>query len=136
MRFLIPNPFTSHSCGGLFVDQASVLSPTVASIHSPVGLDLVTSTLDTTWAVTNEPAARQVFGVDQVPHGDYIIRRDPHERRTYLDANAILTIPSLFLPTVPRETWISLPFLGEEKLPVQLSETAATDLAMKACVLE
>ena len=106
---------------------------------SPVKLDRIPSTFsDATWAVTNEPAAQQVFGTDQVPHGELIlIRGDPLEQRLPLDTSkSTFTIPSSCLPTIPPEPWIPLSFLGEEKLQVQVSDTAATDLDMKSCVLE
>jgi hypothetical protein len=102
-------------------------------------LDRIPSTSsDASWAVTNEPAAQHVFGTDQVPHGELVlVRGDPLEQRAPLDTSkATFTIPSSFLPTIPPEPWIPLSFLGEEKLQVQVSDTAATDLDMKSCVLE
>ena len=106
---------------------------------SPAKLDRIPSTsFDATWVVTDEPAAQQVFVADQVPHGELIlIRGDLLEQRVPLDTSkSTFTIPSSFLPTIPPEPWIPLSFLGEEKLQVQVSDTAATDLDMKSCVLE
>jgi hypothetical protein len=112
----------------------------------PRGPDLVqipTATLhhsltDTTRVATNESAVLRVFRDNHVSHRELILaRRNPLEQYVFLDTNlTFLAVPFFFLPTIPHEPWISLSFLGEEKLQVQISETAATDLTMKACVLE
>ena len=127
LKVLTTTPFHSLS-DGVF-----------GGVPSPAKLDRMPSTsFDATWVVTDEPAAQQVFVADQVPHGELIlIRGDLLEQRVPLDTSkSTFTIPSSFLPTIPPEPWIPLSFLGEEKLQVQVSDTAATDLDMKSCVLE
>jgi hypothetical protein len=108
-------------------------------VPSPAKLDRIPFTSsDATWVATNEPDAQQVFGADQVPHGELVLaRRDPLERYVSLDTNtSTFTVSSFFLPTIPPELWVPFSFLGEERLQVQFSETATTDLIMTACVLE
>jgi hypothetical protein len=125
----IPAATLDHSpTGGVFADGSS-----------PAELDRIPSTSsDATQVVTNEPASQQVFGTDQVSHGELVfVRKDPPERCVSLDTSpSVFTFPSFFLPTLLPEPWIPLSFLGEERLQVQISDTAATDLDMKWCVLE
>jgi hypothetical protein len=101
-------------------------------------LDGIPSTsFDATRVVTNEPAALQyAFGTDRVPRGELVLaRRNQLGQRVSPDTSpSISTVPSFFLPTIPREQWIPLSFLGEERLQVQFSEGAATDLDIKSCV--
>jgi hypothetical protein len=108
-------------------------------VPSPAKLDRIPSkSSEATWIVTNDPAALQIFRDGQVPHGELVLaHRNPLEKRAPLDTSLpFFTVPFFSLPTIPREPWISLSFFGGEKLQVQISEMAATDLAMKACVLE
>jgi hypothetical protein len=125
----IPTTTPSHSLGdGAFGDAQSLAK-----------LDLISPTSsDATWAVTDEPVAPQVLGDDQVPHEELVlVRRTPLEQRVSSDPNpSTFTLSSFPPPTIPPELWMPLSFLGEEKLQVQFSETAATDLDMKSCVLE
>jgi hypothetical protein len=105
----------------------------------PARLNLIPSiSSDASRVVTNEPAIQQVFGADQVPHGQLVlIRRDPLEPCVPLDTSpSASAVSSCFLPTIPPELRMTLSFLGEEKLQVQLSETDAADLVMTACVLQ
>ena len=110
-----------------------------ASVPSPAKSDRIPSTSsDAMWAATNEPAVGQVFGTDEPPHGELVLAcRDPLEQRFSLGTSpSIFTVPPFFLPTIPPEPWIPLSFLGEERVQVQFSEAAATDLDMKWCVVE
>ena len=110
-----------------------------AGAQFPTKLDRIPSTSsDATWVVTNEPTNQQVFGFDQVPHEELaLVRRGPSEQCVSLDTNpSVFTVPSFFLPTIPPEPWIPLSLWGEERLQVQISDTAATGLDMKSCVLE
>ena len=109
-----------------------------ADVQSPADLDRIPSTSsDSTWAATNEPAT-QVFRADQVPHGELVLaHRNPLEQCVPPDTSqSTFTIPSLPLPTIPSQLRTPLSHLGKEKLQVQFSETAATDLDMKSYVLE
>ena len=92
---------------------------------------------DATWAVTNEPAAQQIFGADRVPHGELVLaRRNQVKQRVSPDTSpSIFAVPS-FSSTITPEPWIPLSFLGGEKLQVQISDAATTELVMKSCVLE
>ena len=136
--------YPSHKAGGHLFEIPTGRLPhspgddKFGDVPSPTKLDRIPSeSSDATWEVTNEPAALRVFKDDRVPHGELALaRKNSLEEWAPLDANLSSFNVPFFLPTVPRETWISLSFLGEEKLQVQLSETAATDLAMKACVSE
>ena len=106
-------------------------------VPPPAKLDQIPSTSsDATRVSTNESAVLRVFRDSHVPHGELILaHRNPLEQCALLDTSlTFLAVPFFFLSTIPHEPWISLSFLGEEKLQVQISETAATDLAMKACV--
>jgi hypothetical protein len=111
-----------------------------AGVLPPAQLDRIPSIFpEATWAVTNEPAALQhAFGADRVPHRELVpVRRNQFGQRVSPDTSpSIFTTPSFFLPTTPPELRIPLSFLGEERLQVQFSEAAATDLDMKSCVLE
>jgi hypothetical protein len=123
-------PTTTHyhsSSGNAFADVASLaeLGP-APSIPS-----------DATWAVTNEPAAQRVFGADRVPHGELILaRRNQLGQRVSPDTDpSIFAVPS-FSSTITPEPWIQLSSLGGEKLQVQISDAATTELVMKSCVLK
>jgi hypothetical protein len=110
-----------------------------ADVPSPAKSDLISSTSSSAaWVGTDEPVAPQVFGADQVPHGELVlVRRNPREQCVPLDESpSVFTVPSFPLQTIPPELWIPLSFLGEEKLQVQISDMAATDLDMRSCVLE
>jgi hypothetical protein len=111
---------------------------TFADVRLPAELDRIPFTFDSTWAVTNEPATRRVLGADQVLHGELVLARgNPLEQCVPPDTSqSTFTIPSLPLPTIPPELRTPLSHLGKENLQVQFSETAATDLDMKSCVLE
>jgi hypothetical protein len=103
-----------------------------ADVSSPTKLDRIPSTSsDATWVVTK-------FESDQAPHEELVlVHRDPSEQYLSLDATSpVFTVPFFFLQTIPPEPWIPLSFLGEEKLRVQSSDTAATDLDMKWYGLE
>ena len=103
----------------------------------PTKLDQIPPTpSDVVREVTNEPDALRVFGDGQVLQGELVLaRKNSLEQRAPLDASlSSIAVPFFSLPAIPRKPWISLSFLGEEKLQVQISETAATDLAMKSCV--
>jgi hypothetical protein len=125
----IPTATPSHSLDdGVFADAPS-----------PTKLDRIPSTSsDVSRVVTNEPAPQQMFEADQVPHGELVlVRGDPPEQCVSLDTSpSVLSVPSFFLPTIPPELRIPLSFLGKERLQVQMSDTTATDLDMKSCVLE
>ena len=125
----IPTAPPSHSLSdGAFAD-----------VSSPTKLDRIPSTSsDATWVVTNFPTSHQVFGSDQAPHEELVlVHRDPSEQYLSLDASSpVFTVLSSFLQTIPPEPRIPLSFLGEERLRVQSSDTAATDLDMKWCGLE
>jgi hypothetical protein len=125
----VPTTTPSHSLSDNLFGDAQVLAE--SSLMSP-------TPSDATWAATDEPVAPQVPGDDQVPHGELVlVHRNPLKQRVSLDTSqSIFTIPSCFLPTVPPEPWIPLSFLGEERLQVQFSDTAATELDMRSCVLE
>jgi hypothetical protein len=112
---------------------------TFADVPWSVKLDRTPSTSsDATRMVTNFPTSQQAFGSNHVPHGELVlVRKDPSEQCLSLDTSSpAFTVSSFFLPTIPPEPWIPLSFLGEERLRVQISDTAATDLDMKSCVLE
>ena len=107
-------------------------------VPSPAESDRIPSTPDAAWVVTNKPVPLQAFGADQVLHEELVlVCRGPLEQRVPLGTNpSTFTIPSSFRSKIPRELWMSLSFLEEEKLQVQHSETTATDLTMTACILE
>ena len=111
--------------------------PTVISIGSPVELNPAVSDEAVTQVVAYEPTALRTFVADRAPHGRSsgltLVLRNSFEQRIPLDSNPSISIFSSLLPsTIPVEPWISLSFLGEEKLQVQFSETDATDLDMRS----
>ena len=124
----IPAVAPSHSpCDGVFAD-----------VPSPAKSDRIPSTSSAaSWVVTNEPAAQQVFGVDQVSHGELVLaRKDPPEQCVSLGTSpSVFTVPPS-LPALSPVLWIPLSFFGEERFQVQMSDTAAADLDMKSCVLK
>ena len=105
-------------------------------VPPPVELYRIPSASNATWMVTNEPAAQQVLGADKVPHGELVLaRRNLCEQRVPPDTSqSTFTAPSFPLSIIPSELWMPLLNLGEEKLQVQISDTAATELDMKSCV--
>ena len=126
---MIPSTAPSHSISdGAF---AGVPSPAKSDRAPP-------TSSNASWVVTTEPAAQQVFEVDQVSQGEFdLVRRDPPEQCVSQDTSPpVFTVPSFFLPTLRPEPWIPLSSLGEEKLQVQISDMAAADLDMISCVLE
>ena len=109
----------------------------VADVAPPAEVGPIPSTSsNATRAVTNEPAAQQVFGAGQVsPGGLVLVRKDPLGQRVSPDTSPSTFAVPFFPSTIPPEPRISLSFLGE-KLQVQISEAAATVLVMKSCVPE
>jgi hypothetical protein len=112
---------------------------TFTNVRSPAELDRIPYTSsDSTWAVTDEPATQGVFEADQVLHRELVLtRRNQLEQCVPPDISpSAFTIPSISLPTMPSQLRTSLSHLGKEKLQVQFSKTAVTDLDMKSCVSE
>lgn len=129
-----------HLSGQRLGDTGPAEISNVTPAHLPAELNPIPSTSDATRAATYAPSVLRVFKADRVPRGRSLglalIRRNSLERRVSLDLNPSISIVSSFLlPTIPPELRIPLSFLGEEKLQVQFSETDATDLDMRGCVL-
>jgi hypothetical protein len=123
-------PTATHyhsSSGSVFADVASL-----AELDRTLSIPS-----DATWAVTNEPAAQRVFRAHRVPHGELVFaRRNQLGQRVSPDTSpSIFAVPS-FSSTITPEPWIPLSFLEGEKLQVQISDAATTELVMKSCVLE
>jgi hypothetical protein len=109
----------------------SVVDGVFAGVLPPAKLKLINSTSDPTLLVTDELSALQVFKVDRVPQGHL------YEPRISPGTNLHLSVISSFLPpTISPEPWVPLSFQGGEKLQVQISDTAASDLDMGSCVFE
>ena len=125
----IPTAPPSHSLSdGVFTDVAS-----------PPKLDRIPSaSSNATWVMTDLPTSQQEFGSDQAPREELVlVHRDPSKQYISLDASSpVFTVLSSFLQTIPPEPRIPLSFLGEERLRVQSSDTATTDLDMKWCGLK
>ena len=125
-----------------FGDEDPFETPTVTSIDSPAELNPTPSTHYVTPAAGSEPPVLQpAFETDRVSHrhslGLALVRINSPEQRILLDSSpSISAFSSLLPPTIPPEPWISLSFLGEEKIQVQLSETDVTDLDMRSYVPE
>jgi hypothetical protein len=132
-----------RSSGERPADLDPVEIPIAAASHPPsdvpppAELYPIPSASDATWIVTDELAAQQVFGVDRVPHGELVLaRRNLFEQRVLpYTSRSTFTAPSFPLSIIPPELWMPLLNLGEEKLQVQISDTAATELDMRSCVL-
>ena len=125
----IPTATPSHSLSdGVFADAPSPIKPG----------QIPSTSSGFSWVVTNEPASQQMFEADQVPHRELIlVRGEPPEQCVSLNTSPfVFTVPSFFLPTIPPELRTPLSFFWEERLQVQISDTTATDLDMKSCVLE
>lgn len=102
-----------------------------ASVLLPAKLKLLNPTSNPTSLVTDESSALQVFRVDRAPQGH------SSEPRISPITNLRLSVISSFLPpTISPEPWVPLSFQGGEKLQVQISDIAASDLDMGSCVLE
>ena len=134
---ITPMPTSGRNRGG--ADPVEI--PALTFVHSPAKLNMIPPASDTTRVVTYEPSALQKFKVIRVPPGRSsglaLVRRNPFERRVPLNSNSPFPIISPFVfKTTPPELRIPLSFLGEERLQVQFSETEATDLDMRSCVLE
>ena len=115
--------------------------PTTIPTYPPTPLDPIIppTDSDTIRVVVDEPPDLRVSTAGRVPHGPssglVLVRRNSFGQRISLDSNPSISIASSFIPPmIPPEPWISLSFLGEEKLQIQLSETEATDLNMRSCV--
>ena len=112
-------------------------TPIVISIHPPDKRIPTTPTSDATGTVTNELSAAQVSECDQGGRSSGLARvyKNSPGRHASPDSNPFICVIPSFLPSeIPPESQTPLSFLGEEKLQVQTSEIAATDLDMRWCV--
>lgn len=135
--FSTDNPIVS----GRRLESADLVEiPTAIPTCPPATLDPTPST-DTTRVVVDEAPDLRVFAAGRTPHGPssglVLVHRNSFGRCISMDSNPSISIASSFIPpTIPPEPWISLSFLGEEKVQVQFSGTEATDLDMRSCVLD
>ena len=128
-----------HLTGQKLGDADPVKIPPVISTHPPTKSKPTPPTFDATRVMTYQPPTLQVVKVPRRRSpGVVSVRRirSPLERRISLENPSVSIVSSFLLPTIPPEPRIPLSFLGKENLQVQFSETDATDLDMKLCVLE
>jgi len=125
---------------------------TITSTHPPIDgvfadllslamLKLIPSTSDTTWLAINETSALQSFKIDRVLDGHSSglvwVRRNLSGCHVPLGTDpSVWVLSSFLLPAMPPELRIPLSHLGEDRLQVQISDSAATDMDMKSHVLE
>jgi len=138
-----------HKAGRHFGSADPVGISTIKPAHAPINSvfsevpspnkrKLTHFAYDSTWLAADESHALRASSVDQDPHsrssGHVLVRRNSIEKHTSPDIHSFIPVSSIWFPTIPPEPWIPLSFQGGEKLQVQISEVAASDLDMRSCV--
>lgn len=122
-----------------------IKTPAVTPTDLPVEQNLIPPTSDAIEVATHDSSALQTpeGGQDQIPHvrssGLVRVQVRGNSSGLHVSPDSSLSI-SAILPflfsKIPPEPRIPLSFLGGEKLQIQTSEAAATDLDMRWCALE
>ena len=127
-----------RSSGQDLGDAHTVDVPSSTSTHPPAKQNPTPSTSAVTGAMIHKSPAPRVLEADQGQRLALVrVHRNPSGQQVSPDSNPSISLISCFpLPGIPPEPYIPLSFLGGERLQVQTSEIAATDLDLRWCVPE